>query len=157
MIKTSVFTIEGKPVNVNIDSPDNLVEAIGLERANAFLRSFGHAHWVQSAIKSAFGKEEKKLTDEDKLLIAAVNAGEPLSFMDFVPDARGQSVSKADLQVANAAWDALEAGTITEAQLTESYKKVGLEFKSFGSKEEFVAMHANKKRVERSLAGKSLA
>lgn len=156
MIKKSVFTIEGKQYNVLVDSPDDLVNAIGEQRSNDFVRSFGHAHWVQTGTKAAFVKAPDKRNAKDNEIVRKVINGEPLTFMDFVPDARGQSVSKSDLQVANAAWDALEAGTITEAMLEESYKKVGLEYKSFGSKEEFIAMHANKKRVERSPAGKSL-
>ena len=73
---------------------------------------------MQSAIKAAFGKESKKLTDDDKALIAKVNNGESLMFMDYVPDERGTAPTQSDLDISKKAWAALQKGDITHDQLS---------------------------------------
>lgn len=157
MKKQSTFTIEGSPTVVNIESPDNLVDAIGAERSNELLRSFGHAHWVQSAIKSAFGKPSAKLTDEDRRIIQAVNDGRPLNFMDYVPDERGTAPTQSDLDISKKAWAALQKGDISHEQLAASYKKVNLEYIQQPDEAKFVAMHSAKKRTERKMLKDQLA
>jgi len=158
MIKSSTFTIKNVgEFEVNIESPDNLVEAIGLERANSLLRQFGHAHWVQSGIKAAFERDAAKRDQADKDLIEAVKNGSTIYLMDFVPNSRGDGLTKADLDFAEQGWVAYSNGSLTEAALTKRYAEFGLTFVPTDNKATFIKQHAERKRAERLAAKKSLA
>lgn len=168
--RTSITTISGKDTKVTHTEPtlDEIIEAIGKERSAKIIVDYTNRHHFLPAMRDAgdvlsgkttFESEVTKArrTKEAQELMTQVASDTVFDILDFIPEGRGGKPTKADLEVAEAAYAALEAGTITEAQLTASYQKVGLEFKTFSTKEEFVTMHANKKRVERAQAGKSLA
>lgn len=96
MTKTSSFTINGKEYSVKTEVPENLCEQIGHSRASSLLASFGIAHWVQAGVKKAFaleaepGKSSQKILDAATALRKEVEAGNPVSIMDFVPAPRGE-------------------------------------------------------------------
>lgn len=94
--KLNKGTPEERAFVVVTDVPENLCEQIGHARASELLASFGIAHWVQSGVKRSFelehtpGKASAKVLAEAKALREKVEAGMPVSIMDFVPSPRGE-------------------------------------------------------------------
>lgn len=106
-----------------LETPDDVSlteseKAVAIRHASIYA-GFISAHHVQSAIKSAYGKEPGKRSGDDLALIKLIEAGETLNGLDFIPDERG-SKGDATVQKIRAA---AEAGKLTQ-EVLEKFSKM---------------------------------